>query len=619
VEALDWITEQVEPGERGSWLTMERAAYLALGLLAAGLRFLQLGQRPLSEAEAVQALAAFRFTQGAAQGAPAGTVPALFTGNVLGFTLTGATDAAVRWLPALAGLILVLLPYGLRHRLGRGGALASSFLLAISPSAVYFSRHLDGAIVVAACGLAVVVGLINYLDTQRPGYLYLMAAALGLGLCAGPGIYTLLSILLLFVLLLFLVDRLLGRNGGWASLEAAWWALRSEKGLLPKAGAVLAATFGLVSMAFVLHPAGVGHAADLVGEWAKAFLPQPGAQPLVYPLYLLLRYEPLILLLGLVEIGRWLASGRGSEQEGGWNGVPAGSLFPHSALLVFWAVAAALVLLVAGHRSPGNLLLVVVPLALLAGQGMERAWRWISRRYLWAEAGVLMLVAVGMGIFFYLQIAAYSLSSTAQTVSVAGVSLYAGSTYLLLAAVALLLTVGLGAVAWVWRGPQLVLAGGWLAALVLLTLFGLKAMWGLNFAHASDARELMVMRTTAPDVRLLVDRLEALSLDRSGDAHTLPFTVDTATGPVVAWYLREFQKQTAVDGLSSPPDTLAVVTLAAQDLPIGETFRGQGFPLRTHWLPWGLWGRDLVRWLLFTEGSQPIVDQEVVLWVLSEP
>ena len=125
----------------------------------------------------------------------------------------------------------------------------------------------------------------------------------------------------------------------------------------------------------------------------------------------------------------------------------------------------------------------------------------------------------------------------------------------------------------------------------------------------------MIMETTVPDVHLMVDRLEALSLQKTGDAHTLPFTVDAATGPVVAWYLRDFGQQRVVNGLAAPPDTVAAVTLGAQDLPIGETFRGQGFPLRTHWLPWGLWGRDLMRWLLFNEGSLPVVDQEVVLWV----
>jgi hypothetical protein len=226
---------------------------------------------------------------------------------------------------------------------------------------------------------------------------------------------------------------------------------------------------------------------------------------------------------------------------------------------------------------------------------------------------------LGIGIFIYLQVASYSLAGSTQTASVAGVTLYAGTTYLIVAVVGLLLIGILGAGAWFWRGPDLVLGGGWLAVLLILGLFGCKAAWSLNVAHAADPRELMVMRTTAPDVRLLVDRLEALSLDKSGDDHTLPFTVDRATGPVVAWYLREFKKQTVVEDLSTPPDTLAVVTLAAKDLPIGETFRGQGFPLQIHWLPWGLWGQDAIRWLWFNAASQPVVDQEVILWVGSQP
>jgi uncharacterized protein (TIGR03663 family) len=601
--------------EESSIVTVERAAYVAIGLLAVGLRFFQLGLRPLNEAEAVQALAAFRFTTGAIPSAPAGTIPALFTANVLGFTLMGASDALARWLPALAGVILVLLPWGLRRRLGRGGALAASFVLAISPSAVYAARNLDGAIVVAACGLAMSVGLINYVDTHRPGYLYLAVFALGLGLVAGPGTYTLLLVVLAFGLLLFVRERLLNRQGGWSPLAEAVQAARSEKGLLARAAAVLAGTFGLVAMTFVLHPAGVGHAADLVGEWARSFLPEADGQPFIYPLLLLLRYELLILVMGLVEVGRWVVSRRTDLREG----TQPGSAFPHTAFLVFWALAAMVLILVAGHRPPGNVLLVVVPMALLAGQGMERAWHWISQRNLWSEAAVFALIALGIGFFFYLQVVAFGLSSSTETVLFAGITVYVGTTYLVLAVVPLLLFAVLGVVAWVWRGPQLVLAGGWLAALVFLSLFGFKAMWSTNFAHSSDARELMIMQTTVPEVRLFVDRLEALSLEKSGETHTLQFTVDTATGPVVAWYLRDFGQQSTVDGLSAPPDTVAAVTLAAADLPIGETFRGQGFALRTHWLPWGLWGRELVRWLLFTEGSLPVVDQEVVLWVAGGP
>ena len=126
MEAIDTsmgVAEQQH--ESVSWLTVERMRYIVVGLLAAALRLAELGLRPLNEAEAMQALAALRFTDCALQTAPPGTIPGLFTGNVVAFTLMGGGDAIARWLPALAGVILVLLPYGLRHRLGRGGALAA--------------------------------------------------------------------------------------------------------------------------------------------------------------------------------------------------------------------------------------------------------------------------------------------------------------------------------------------------------------------------------------------------------------------------------------------------------------------------------------------------------------
>jgi uncharacterized protein (TIGR03663 family) len=610
VEATDLTLDFLEEEAASPW-TVERAAWIGLGLLAAVVRFFQLGLRPLNEVEALQALAAYRFSQGAIEAAPAGTVPALFSGNVVGFSLFGASDISARWLPALAGLILVLLPYGLRHRLGRGGALAASLLLALSPAAVYFSRALDGVILVAACGLAIAVGLINYLDSRRPAYAYLAAGALGLGLCAGPAIWTLVLIFAAFGLLLYLAEKIGKRESGWSSLLVAWWALRGESGLLAQLGAVLAATFGLVAMTFVLHPAGVGQAADLLGGWLVGFWPESGGNPALYPIVLLLRYEALVLVLGLVEIGRALWAARSAALAL----TRAGSAFPHTTFLTFWAAAAALVILIAGHRPAGNILLVVVPLALLAGQGVARAWRWLARRHIWAEAWSIAGIALVLGVFLYLQIASYSLADHAANLSFAGLSLPTSSAYLLLALIGFSLLVGLGAIAWAWRGPALLLGGGWLTLLVVLGLFGFQAMWGLNVAQAADPRQILIAETTRPEVRLFVEELESLSLAEVGDAHLLPITVDADTGPVVAWYLREFERQSVVKGLADPPGTVAAITLAAQDLPIGETFRGQGFPLRAWWTPWGIGGQPMVRWLLFNAGYKPFVDQEVVLWV----
>ncbi len=634
---MDAVTNEalgVEKGEK-SLITVERAAWILVGLLAAGLRLYQLGLRPASESEAVQAMAAYQFTQGAASIAPAGTVPALFTANVAGFTLVGASDVAMRWLPALAGLILVLLPYGLRHRLGRGGALAASLMLAISPSAVYFSRTLDGAIVVAACGLALGVGLIRYLDTRRPGALYCSAVAVGMGLTAGPGTFTLLLIFATFTLVLYLLERLLQFETGWSSLRVAWWALRSEKGLGARAGAVLAGTFGLAATAFVLHPAGVGHAADLLGTWATSFLPEPGGQHLIYPSLLVLRYEGLIVLFGLAEAARaayvgWKGprhirtAAQGDEKKrrptsGGQGAAQPSFTFPHTAFFGFWAAAAYLIVVLSGHRPPGNILMVIVPLALLAGQGIERACRWLTARSLWVEAGATAAVALGLCLFLYLQLASYAIADTVTTVTFAGITFPANLSYLMLALVAMALLLGLALLGWFWRGAESLAGGVWLTLLVIFGLVGFKAIWTLNVWHAGDPRELMVRYATAPDVREFVDHLEKLSVEEAGDDHTLPVTVDAATGPVVAWYLRDFDRQFVVEGVSEPPYTVAAVTLALQDPPMGETFRGASYPLQQHWLPWGLRGQKFVGWLLFAADGPPVVDKELVLWVASQP
>lgn len=633
-EGMDRLIDSEElpeeqPPAVAARLTVEVAAYAAVGLLAATLRFFQLGLRPLDAAEAEQALAAFRLVGGEIQAAPAGTLPALLTGNAASFTLFGASDASVRLLPALAGLLLALLPLGLRHRLGRGGALAASLLLALSPSAIYASRRVDGAVLVAACGLALVVGLIRYVDFGRPRALYLAAAALGLGLAAGPGFYTWLLILVLFGAVLYVGQRWLGWENGWSSLARAYEAARQGPGaeieaaavqsgegsgpvapsLLLRAGAILVGVFGISATTFVMHPAGIGLAADLVATWARSFLPEPGGQPATYPLLLLLLYEPLILVLGLLEAGRWLPGRRAGDAR---LSSPQPSL-SHTALCLFWALAATLLIVIAGHRPSTNVLIAIVPLALLGGQGLESTWRRIEGRVRGQDVRLATLVALGFAVFLYLQLAAFARASSSATVSVLGMTVYTTSTYLLLALVALVLVIGLGAAAWIWRGPRVVAAAAWLAAVIILSLFTVKGAWHANFG--ADPRELLVGQSTAPGVALFVDQLEELSQSRSGDVHTLEVTVDAATGPVVGWYLRDFTRLDIVEGLSGPPATGVAVTLATADLPIGEAFRGQGYPLRWHWLPWGLWGQDLMRWLLFGEGSLPTIDQEVVLWV----
>jgi len=263
----------------------------------------------------------------------------------------------------------------------------------------------------------------------------------------------------------------------------------------------------------------------------------------------------------------------------------------------------------------------VVPLALLAGQGVARSRQWLAWHVGWRELATITAVALGLVIFLYLWIARATLAADLSTVSIFGLTLYTTTGYLLLVLLAALLLVALGAVAWYWRGGRLVLASAWLTAVVVLALFGFRNMWGASFANAADPRELLSLQPTSPEVRYLVTELETLSETRVNDTHALAVTVEAQAGPVVAWYLRDFRKQTVVDSLANqpaPPDTPAAVSLAAENMPIGETFRGQGFPLRLNWEPWGLDGWQWIRWLLLSEGYLPVVDREAVLWAATE-
>ena len=113
------------------WLTVERAAYAGIVVLALGLRLYGLGRVPLGPAEAAQALPAWA----AVAGQPydlTGVSPLLFGLQWLLFGLFGAGNAVARLWPALFGGLAPLLFYALRDRLTRGGALMGGLLWAIS-------------------------------------------------------------------------------------------------------------------------------------------------------------------------------------------------------------------------------------------------------------------------------------------------------------------------------------------------------------------------------------------------------------------------------------------------------------------------------------------------------
>jgi uncharacterized protein (TIGR03663 family) len=553
-------------------------------------------------------LAAWQFVQGSTDASALAAVssPALFSGQALTFALVGAGDGSARLWPALAGVALALLPWLLRQRLGAAGALVAGLLLALSPAAVFQARMADGTMLAAAAALALLAGLVRYVDTRQPRWLTLAAAALGLGLATAPGFWTILLAGMTFPLIAWAAARTTKHQGSWSALVVAWWALREQRNLGGRALAVTAAMWVLPSTALLLYLPGMGAAADLLSEWLSRFLPAADNPPLLYPLALWGLYELLPLVIGSLGIA-WTIRQR-QQGRPAWGHRDAAGAHPHAgsslslnACLAWWAGLALALNLIGGHRTPDGLLWAVVPLALLAGHVVGDTLAQIGRWGMWREEGLATLAGTGIVAYAVLQVANYGHS--------------ADGSYLLLAAVGAGLLVGLAAGLWLWRGWGLTIRAGWLSLVLVLLAATVHASWSLNHVHDGDPRELMVRSATAHSVRTFAAQVERLSWEKTGGYYQLPMTVDQATGPVVAWVLRDMQQLAWVDGVGYVPPTQAVATLAEPLPPIGETFSGTGFPLALRWQPWGLGNTSLVRWILYRDGSWPKTSTQVVLWV----
>ena len=96
--------------------------------------------------------------------------PFQFIGTSLLYRIFGDGDTAARVLPALFGTALVGLPILFRGYLGRMGALATSLLLAFSPTMLYFSRFARNDIYIAVWTLALVALMWRYMDSRKPRY-----------------------------------------------------------------------------------------------------------------------------------------------------------------------------------------------------------------------------------------------------------------------------------------------------------------------------------------------------------------------------------------------------------------------------------------------------------------
>lgn len=578
-------------------VNLEAAFYGLVFLMAVGLRLWGLGDRPLQEVEASQAFSAWRFYRGEAEGLIPGYSPPLLYGQLLSFIVWGVNDFTVRIWPALAGALVAISPALLRRQLGRWGALGASVLATFSPSLMFFSRFGTGDMLALLGAAGLVIGVLRFGRSGEARDLRILVLGLALALCAGPEGYTVLLAVILWTGMLALGrSRWTDVGCWWEELSRSWCARRELWG--PAVG-IFGVAFLLLSTGLLLNFDGLYGGIAQLGRWVEGLAGESPGLSWHYPLQVLMLYEFLPLVLGLVGIAAWWSSRRRSQAGG---------------LLAWWFGFSLVLHLVAGGKDPAHLSQTAFPLVLLGGIGLE----WLATRFkgclkggpdVYVGAASLVILT-----FVLLRVLGFAYLGQGEILLVAFLALL-----LLAALIALISMFG------VWFGLGQGPAGAIAAVLLLLSAFSVRTAWGVNFLRSSDPMEPLVVAPTSLDVRALVSALEGLSMRRQGAPHVLSIGAQTAHEDVLGWYLREFDRANlgASNAESTPADAIISDLPEGGELPQGpEGYVGQRFEVRFSWsleeLQVGLGDPHFWRWLLDRQAPGSLSYRDVILWTLRE-
>lgn len=494
-------------------ITVDQAIFVGLVLLAALVRVWNLGSAPLQADEAVVALESWFMSRGLPSTVEFG--PVITYGNALVFSLFGANDASARVLPALAGSVLVALCYFSRPYLGRHAAIAGAFLLALSPTSVYFSRFVGSEIVAATALFGSAMLLFRYLGGRRPTYLYGCAASLGVAVGASVTGLVGLTTLLSFWGLTRLVSWA-GRGRQLPTLASGPNAMDGGTGKLvlsqdPRVIRKALAIFGAVVLLVA-----TGGLSNLYGfQQGIISRSMPSADVVGYtPAYyvqILIIYETIVVVFAFARVFY------SSRQSG---------LF--SWFVAWWAFVSLVLYSVWPQKSPSLAIHILVPMTLLAAEFIGDLLAWFEVERPFARLGTLAAFVTPPLFLAFLTLGSFSLPDERIPWEFA---------------LAPLLMLALPIAGFVrWRGATETIRLAGICLLSLLLAVYLHAGSNLNFAREPNATELYAPSVTVGDARNLATDISELARLLGGTADKSVF-VDSWFQYPLAWYLRN------VDGI----------------------------------------------------------------------
>jgi uncharacterized protein (TIGR03663 family) len=319
--------------------------FWAAVVAALALRLAALGTMPLHHDEGVNAHLAARTAEGSLfRYNPAelhGPLPIFVA--ALGVPVLGTGDAALRLPVALASGLTLLLLAPLRRRLGAAGTTTAAWLLALSPSLVYYGRELLHETWLVFFTLALVAAGSVWIDRRRPTALILAAASAA---CLFAVKETAVLTLAGLAGAVFLSRLATSGWPPWRGLLAG-----SSGGTLAGTALAFAAVWVLLFTSFLTDPAGVLSPFRAVLLWTEKGVEGAGhTRPWDYFPRILLSFETAVSAGAL--LGAWVALRRRD---------------PFGLFCALWAAGQLAAYSVIPYKTPWLVLNIVLPAALTAG------------------------------------------------------------------------------------------------------------------------------------------------------------------------------------------------------------------------------------------------------------
>lgn len=542
-------------------------------VFAALLRFTYLGNHPLDNLEATQALQVLNGI--ILQNGPVNSSPIYVGITSLLFFVFGSSDTAARLFPALVGVMFVLIPLLYKNHLGRVTTILLMYFFAFDPFLIYLSREAGSGMLAIATVICFFTALMYRKSTWLgiTGTLAILSGPLGFtGIAAigGAGIWM--------------------RGQNIIKLEDDD---ESGKRVIIWGRVIFSAAITLLvfGFAFAIHPwiingLGAGIVSTLQGWFSLSGIQSQGM--LIRIVVGLVILMPLTFILGMS------GSIRGLLERNKFLG-----------FLSRWGLIAFLIVLIYPMHRVTDLVWVSVPLSVAAAIEVQK---WVhppdshrTAAYIYALACILLMIFCSLKITNLL---VYEPGSADYQLALAGIAL----TLLMLAVSAFLIGWG-----WSWK---VALYGLGVGAVFILSIFSISMSRRAAGLGGKDSANILLPGSHPQELALLKSTLDDLSLQNSGIPNDLEVSVLEIDEPGLRWSLRDYEATEFVQYLHPGAAPQIVITQANEELKLPASYRGQDFVSAAE-VPWTLLtGKEWLRWVVF--GDAPSQKSFVILWARND-